>query len=182
VFTQTVTSPNAPDEHWRGAPHDFNALFLSRYEPLVRSLGAGFGNRTRAEDAVQEAFGRAYARWRRVRRLDDPAAWVRRVAVNLMVDERRRAERDARAMSRLRAVEPVTDGAPQDAYGTHRAIVSALEALPRQQRLALALFYLDDLRVQQVADAMVLSVGAVKYHLSQGRNALRAMDLERDAS
>jgi RNA polymerase sigma-70 factor (ECF subfamily) len=181
VFTQPVTSSKTPDEHWRGAPPDFDALFLNRYEPLVRVLAAGFGNRARAEDAVQEAFARAYARWRRVRRLDDPAAWVRRVALNLMVDERRRDERNERAASRLRAVEPVTE-APQDAYETHRAIVCALEALPHQQRLALALFYLDDLSVQQVANAMVISVGAVKYHLSQGRNALRATDLERDAS
>jgi RNA polymerase sigma-70 factor (ECF subfamily) len=177
-----VISSSTPEEKRRGAPDDFDALFVSRYDSLVRTLAAGFGNRSRAEEAVQEAFSRAFARWRRVRRLDDPAAWVRRVAINLILDERRRDERDARVSTRLHPSEPVVGRSAHDAYETHRAIVDALNALPRQQRLALALFYLDDLSVQQVADAMVVSVGAVKYHLHQGRNALREMNLERDAS
>jgi RNA polymerase sigma-70 factor (ECF subfamily) len=175
-------SSSTPEEQRRSAPDDFDALFVSRYDSLVRTLGAGFGNRSRAEEAVQEAFARAFARWRRVRRLDDPAAWVRRVALNLMLDERRRDERDERATTHLQTLEPSAARPAHDAYETHRGIVQALNELPRQQRVAIALFYLDDLSVQQVADAMVISVGAVKYHLHQGRNALRDMNLERDAS
>jgi RNA polymerase sigma-70 factor (ECF subfamily) len=177
-----VISPSTPEEQRDVAPDEFDALFLGRYDSLVRTLAAGFGNRARAEEAVQEAFARAFARWRRVGRLDDPTAWVRRVALNLMLDERRRDEREARASRRLKPLEPSAERSAHDAYETHRAIVAALNGLPRQQRVALALFYLDDLSVQQVADAMLLSVGAVKYHLHQGRNALRDMNLERDAS
>ena len=66
------------------APNDdFDAFFLARYDSLTRSLAAAFGDREVAAEAVQEAFVRAYTRWRRVRRLDNPTAWVRRVAINL---------------------------------------------------------------------------------------------------
>jgi RNA polymerase sigma-70 factor (ECF subfamily) len=41
--------------------------------------------------------------------------------------------------------------------------------LPQQQRLAIALFYLEDASVAEVAHAMSISEGAVKYHLNQGR-------------
>ena len=52
-----------------------------------------------------------------------------------------------------------------------------LATLPRQQRLSLALFYVEDLSVNEVAAALDISPGAVKFHLHQGRNALRGSNL-----
>jgi len=51
--------------------------------------------------------------------------------------------------------------------------LALLVSLPRQQRLAVALYYVDGLSVAEVATAMRLSVGAVKFHLHQGRAKLR---------
>jgi RNA polymerase sigma-70 factor (ECF subfamily) len=48
-----------------------------------------------------------------------------------------------------------------------------LSQLPRQQRLALALFYVEELSVAEVAGAMRISEGTVKFHLHQGRERLR---------
>ena len=103
-----------------------------------------------------------------MKRLGDPAGWVRRVAVNLLIDEsRRRAPRD-RALAKL-AAEPATVEFSNEDDQLRRQ----LAALPQQQRVALSLFYLEDLSVADVAHAMSLSTGAVKYHLNQGRNTLR---------
>ena len=48
-----------------------------------------------------DAFERAFVRWKRVSRLDDPVGWVRHVAVNRMRDHFRKHERGRRAMDRL---------------------------------------------------------------------------------
>ena len=57
-----------------------------------------------------------------------------------------------------------------------------LAQLPNQQRLALALFYVDDLTVAEVATAMRLSDGAVKFHLHQGRERLRQVLSQRSST
>src|SRR5882724_3513675 len=139
---RTVASSISPSELRRAAPDDFDAVFVARYDGLVRSLATGFANRSRAEEAVQEAFVRAYSRWRRVGRLDDPVGWVRRVAINLLVDEVRRDERQRRAGERLALLAPLVDPGPQDRRRDDET-ARAVATLPPQQRLAVALFYLD---------------------------------------
>jgi RNA polymerase sigma-70 factor (ECF subfamily) len=52
-------------------------------------------------------------------------------------------------------------------------LASLLGRLPAQQRMAAALFYVEDLSVGEVAEAMGLSEGAVKYHLHAARATLR---------
>jgi RNA polymerase sigma-70 factor (ECF subfamily) len=56
----------------------FEDLFRTEYARLVRCLRAVDGD---ADECVQQAFARAYARWRWVRDLGDPCGWVRREAV-----------------------------------------------------------------------------------------------------
>jgi RNA polymerase sigma-70 factor (ECF subfamily) len=155
------------------APNDdFDAFFLSTYDSLTRTLAAAFGDRELASEAVQEAFVRAYTRWRRVRRLDNPAAWVRRVAINLLRDQHRRHGRRDRAIERLAARTPTHTVDPDHTTGAG-GVLEHLQSLPQQQRLAVALFYLEDASVADVARAMSISEGAVKYHLNQGRTSLR---------
>ena len=160
------------------APNDhFDAFFLSSYDSLTRSLAAAFGDRELASEAVQEAFVRAYTRWRRVRRLDNPVAWVRRVAINLLRDQHRRRGRRDRAVERLAALTPTHTVDPEHTTAAG-GVLGHLQSLPQQQRIAVALFYLDDASVAEVAHAMSISEGAVKYHLNQGRTSLRkAMSL-----
>ena len=119
---------------------DFDETFREHYGPMVRSLAAACGDREAADDAVQEAFTRAYTRWRRISRYDSPSGWIRHVALNRLRDH------------------DLTD---------------AITRLPAQQRIAVALFYVEELSVREIATSMKLSEGAVKYHLHAGRAALR---------
>ena len=148
---------------------DLEALFRAHYGRLVRALTMASGSREAAADAVQEAFVKAHLHWRRIRRYDDPVGWIRRVAVNRLRDEHRRQRRKAvrRAADGQRA-----PGRPPSRTSTRRRAL--LAALPRQQRMALALFYVDGMSVAEVARAMRLSEGAVKFHLHAGRAKLRA--------
>ena len=128
------------------------------------------GNRDAAADAVQDAFVKAHLRWRRISQYDDPVAWIRRVAINKLRDEHRRTGRKERALERLRA-EPTTAVAEPELD----ELGSLLAELPRQQRAAIALFYVDGLPITEIADTLRISKGAVKFHLHKGRERLRSL-------
>ena len=108
-----------------------------------RLLGQLFpvtGDLHEAEEIVQEAFARASTRWARLRDYDVPEAWVRRVAMNLAADRRRRLQRQARALLRAGpppCVPPVSVEA--------LALAEALRTLPMHQRQAIVLHHLVDL-------------------------------------
>jgi RNA polymerase sigma-70 factor (ECF subfamily) len=156
---------------------DLDALFRGHYARLVRTLTLVCGDREMADDAVQEAFVAAHLRWRRLQRYDDPVGWIRRVAINKLRDGGRRRTRKDRAVERLvataqqPAADPTSDAA--SAGDDVESTLSLLATLPRQQRLCVALFYVDGLPIAEIADALELSEGAVKFHLHQGRNRLR---------
>jgi RNA polymerase sigma-70 factor (ECF subfamily) len=127
----------------RAAP-EYLELFQREYSRLVRCLRPVEPD---AADAVQEAFVEAFLRWRRVGKLDDPAGWIRRVALNRLLNVRRSARRKAAAIERL--PDP---SAPGDAE-EHLDLRAAVRDLPPQQRIAVALYYGGDLTVEEVADA-----------------------------
>lgn len=152
------------------ARHDeFDQFFLDNHAGLVRTLTVITGDAELAADVVQEAFQRAYLRWNRIRRYDAPASWVRRVAINRSRDLIRSDQRRRRNEERA-----APDEATTDVPGDHH-LLQLLMRLPERQRAAMALYYLDGLSVEQVANEMSVSSGAVKYHLHQGRESLRPL-------
>ncbi|MGH7358560.1 MAG: RNA polymerase sigma factor [Acidimicrobiia bacterium] len=169
-----MTDEDEGEAPLRAQPATFDDMFRDNYAGLVRSLTVAAGDRELAADCVQEAFTRAYVRWRRISRYDDPAGWVRRVAVNRLRDHWRRSRRKDRAVARLGAqledVEP-----PSEPPSADPSLAAAVAGLPDRQREAVALFYVEGLTVREVADSMKLSEGAVKYHLHEGRERLRGV-------
>ena len=157
------------------ASADFDDLFRAHYDRLVRALTVACGDREQAADAVQEAFVKAHVRWRRIGRYDDPVGWVRRVAINQVRDEHRRAGRKRRALARLAARAPIAEQPVEpDEFGR------LLAGLPRQQRIATALYYVDGMSVAEIAAALDVAEGTVKSHLHDARQRLRpVLDHER---
>jgi RNA polymerase sigma-70 factor (ECF subfamily) len=153
----------------------FDDLFRDHYDRLVRSLTVACGDREQAADAVQEAFVKAHVRWRRIGRYDDPIGWVRRVAINQLHDDHRRTGRKLRAFARLASRTPTSEH-PAEPDEVDRL----LSELPRQQRLATALFYVDGMSVAEIATALGIAEGSVKSHLFDARKRLRTvLDRER---
>ncbi len=146
------------------------ALFAREYASLSRALALVTGNLESAEDAVQEAFAELCKNWRKLSEYEDQAAWVRRVAINKAKDQKRSLSRRATALVRLEAEPRYSPQAQLPDTELHRA----LRRLPLKQRTAVALFYLADLSVAEVAEAMQVSEGTVKRHLDRGRETLRS--------
>lgn len=148
-------------------------VFRVEFARLVGALSVAFGAEA-AADAVQEAFIAADRRWGRVGRYEDPAAWVRHVALNRLRNERRNA---TRRVEILTAVRPARSADMIDELIDLRA---ALAALPRQQRASVCLHYLGGYTVDEVAAALSIAPGTVKSHLFDARGRLRLALLESD--
>lgn len=149
------------------APAGFVEFYAASRQRLLRVLIAAGGDAGEAEDALQEAYVRTAERWRKVGRYDDPEGFTRRVALNLLSDGRKRLRRREAAYRRV--------GAPADASAPDPdsvAVLQAMRELPTEQREALALHYLLDMSVEQVARDLRRPVNTVKTHLSRGRAAL----------
>jgi RNA polymerase sigma-70 factor (sigma-E family) len=150
-------------------PGRFEYFYLEEYPKVVALAHALSGSRIGAEDIAQEAFLRAYRDWDRVGSYEHQAAWVRRVAANLATSGLRRRLVEARALARLAGrweptVEPLA--------GEDAQFWAAVRVLPRRQAQAVALYYLQDLSVQQTAVALGCAEGTVKAHLAKARAAL----------
>jgi RNA polymerase sigma-70 factor, ECF subfamily len=165
-------SPEAAADHTsqsRSCYSSPEALFSAQNDSLVRTLAFSCGDRALAEDSVQEAFARLLINWQRISDYDDPATWVRRVALNLAQDHRRFLLRRARLLVRLGRKPQILaysmEGNPR--------LWSAVRGLPSRQRTAVALFYLSDLKVAEVAATMKISEGTVKGYLDRARDTLR---------
>jgi RNA polymerase sigma-70 factor (ECF subfamily) len=143
------------------------AVFEASYRRLVGQLYGVCGDLTEAEEVVAEAFARAVQHQRTFAHVDNPEAWLRTVAVNVSRTRYRR-----RRMAMLREHADHRDPPMSD---EHLTLVAALRRLPVPQREAIALHYLADLPVSQVAEAMDVPVGTVKARLSRGRAALAVL-------
>ncbi|NUT03478.1 MAG: SigE family RNA polymerase sigma factor [Hamadaea sp.] len=123
------------------------------------------GDLAQAQDVVQEAYIRAWQRWRRLSGYDDAEAWLRLVVSRLVFDWWRHL--------RVRRNAPVEQPAavPPPSEDT-MLVVAALKKLPERQRQALALHYLLDVSVAEIATELGVSEGTVKSWLSRGRDNL----------
>lgn len=151
------------------APSTVEGLFRQSYASIVRALVVAGADLAAAEDATQEAFAQAWARWNRISKYDNPGAWVRRVAINRLRNQHRSRLRGEAALRRMtnEVVAAATPGEPDP------ELVAALRRLPYKQRLAAVLFYVDGLSTAEVAQVMEVSQGSVSQHLNRARTALR---------
>jgi RNA polymerase sigma-70 factor, ECF subfamily len=158
------------------ADRDFVAFYEASRGRLVVQLFAVTGDVQEAEDVVQEAFARAYARWGRVRGYELPEAWVRKVAFNLAMQGLRQARRAVVLRERL-------DPMREPALATEQVeFVDALGRLPRRHRQVLVLRYLADLTVEQIAHDLGVPAGTVKSRLARARKGLAVQLGEREGA
>lgn len=128
------------------------------------------GDPSLAEDLTQEVFVRA---WERLDTYQGEAAfgtWLHRLAVNVMLTDRRASTR------RLARVEPVAElegPAPERPAGAGFDLVRALDALPTKARQVFVLREVEGLDHAEIADAMGTSVGTAKSQLHRARDLLR---------
>jgi RNA polymerase sigma factor (sigma-70 family) len=145
----------------------FGLFYKNNSGPVFRALLAGTLNRAAAEDALQEAFARAFVGWHTVADHPNPRAWVLRVAWNYYRSSWRTWEgrwvADPPAAPTPAATEPWVD--PD--------LVAAIGRLPQGQREVLVLVAFGELTPTEIAQVLGKAVGTVRGQLSRARVALR---------
>lgn len=155
----------------------FEAFYRREFRRMVALAYAISGSRLAAEDLAQEAFVAAHRAWDRVGRYERPDAWVRKVISNKSVSAYRRRIAEARALvkiagQRQEVMRPMED--PDTEFW------DAVRALPRRQRQAVVLHYVEDLPVAEIAEVLGCAVGTAKAHLFKARKNLAAKLGEED--
>lgn len=148
---------------------EVTALYERGYPRLVGLLTSMGGSRCDAEEVAQDAYVKLLAHWSKVRTYDDPDAWLRAVAVRMLIGRHRRATVARLGLRRLAGrPEQQTPGLSPDAV----AVAGALRTLPLAWRAVLILHHVLDLPLDQVAAELQVPVGTVKSRLSRARAAL----------
>lgn len=151
---------------------EFDQFVAQHVDGLLRTACLIAWDDSEAEDLVQECLFKVARRWPRVRAMDQPGAYTRRILVNLAIDG---AGRRARRRIELTppASPPEAPGDPLDPLADRADLLDALAELPRQQRAVLVLRYFNDLTEAQAAAVLGCAQGTVKSSASRGLARLR---------
>ncbi len=157
-----------------GDDADYRDLFFGQFAAMTR-LAAMLGADD-PEDVAQEAFVRLHGRTRTLRDPHAAVGYLRSTVVNLtrsrlrhLAVVRRHARSQAAAPGQVASAEH--DAVTRE---NHHELVAALQRLTPRHREALVLRYWQDLTEAEMAEAMGVSRGTVKSHVSRGLDALAA--------
>ena len=158
---------------------DFEQFVTASSDALLRTAYLVAWDPVEAEDLVQECLLAVARRWPRVRRMEYPYAYARRVLVNLALDGAKRRTRHRQELvgddaATLAAVPDESSARRLHAVGVRAELIEALGTLPPRQRAVLVLRYFEDLSEAQVAELLGCSVGTVKSTASRGLTRLHA--------
>jgi RNA polymerase sigma factor (sigma-70 family) len=159
---------------------EFTDFYRSCWPSVARALSLALGDQDLAVEATDEAMARAYPRWDKLRRYDNPAGWVYRVGLNWARSYHRRLAR------RL----PFAHPADPERHEQHRQpgqhdhvgsaqvadpeIRKALLDLPLRQRAVVVCRLLLDWSVDDTATALGVRPGTVRSRLHRALQSLEA--------
>jgi RNA polymerase sigma-70 factor (sigma-E family) len=151
----------------------FDEFVSGNLEQLLRTAYLITWDVGEAEDLVQECLFKVARRWSRVRRMAQPRAYVRRILLNLALDD---ARGRGRRRDELDGVSAIAEDPSRDLLGgleTRAELLDALARLTARQRAVLVLRYFNDLTEAQTAEVLGCSPGTVKSNASRGLARLR---------
>lgn len=149
---------------------EFTAFVVERGQALLRIAHAMTGDRQAAEDLVQNALAKAYARWPRIH--GDAEAYVRKIIYNDRVSAwRRPVHRNEVTVADV--PERAQPGRHDHDVSERLALRSALLSLPARQRAVLVMRYLEDRSVEETAEVLGCRPGTVASQASRALAKLR---------
>ena len=151
---------------------EFEEFARARAPQLYRSAWLLCGNHHEAEDLVQETLAKVFVKWRAPfgRRIDNPAAYAQTALTRTFISARRRRSSKEVPRGDLPDSPDRVSSELTDLSEVRLAIVAALTGLKPQDRAVLVLRYLEDLSVEETAQRMGTSPGAVR------NRSLRALE------
>ena len=157
---------------------DAYARLIRRYEGLAfRVAAAVTGSAADGQEAVQNAYLRAYRSLGRFREGAPFRPWLLKIVVNEARNVRRSEERHGRLGLRAREAVPVAGSSPDERVTANEDVASVLAGLARlsaSDRLALALRYFADLSDRDAAGLIGIPEGTYRVRVLRALRRLRA--------
>lgn len=151
----------------------FEALALPHTSDLFRAAASMLGNRTEAEDAVQEAFLQAWKSFDRFTPGTNCRAWLFKILFHTVSHHRRKwlgrlVNQDPQSMEdRLADKPPVPD------HLTDKGVLSAFRRIPPKYAEVVMLADVHEFTYKEIQDTLGIPIGTVMSRLNRGREALR---------
>ena len=146
----------------------FEFFVEEHYRRVLALVIAVYGGRDN-EDLVHEAFLQAHRNWERLAGDELRGLWVRRVALNLAVSRFRRWRAESAALLRLASRRDVQD---LGLSAGSSEVWEQVRRLPGRQAQVVALHYLEDRSVAEIAEILGVAEGSVRASLHQARASL----------
>jgi RNA polymerase sigma-70 factor (sigma-E family) len=153
----------------------FAELYAATWSRMYRTAYAISRDPGAAEDALQSAYAKAYASWRRVSHADEPEAYLRRMVVNEVLGARRWAARRPEHLTGTPETWELASAGPHEHIAERDALWSAVGRLAPRQRAVLVLRYYEGLSEAEIAAALGCSRGTVKSQAAAALDNLRRM-------
>ncbi len=151
---------------------DLRAQIEDQIPRLRRYARALTGDRTLADDLVQDTLERALTRFHLWRHGSDLRAWLFTIMHNIFVNQARsRLRHRHESLESNAAVEAMQ--APEPDWLQLRDLDRALAQLPHEQRTVLLLVGLEQFTYEEAARVLQVPIGTVMSRLSRGRERLR---------
>lgn len=159
----------------RGAFDELVRFYQRRaMQVAVRVLG----DATEAAEVVQDGLIKAYLSIDKLRQPKRFESWLLRIIVNTAINRRKAAKRRAGTIESIDSLEHKKAFSPVDnqmGQELKNAIRLAMSKLSKKEVKAIALFSIDNLPHEQVAEIMNCSVGAVRWYVFQARKKLKVL-------
>lgn len=172
-------SATAPDvetavlDRARRGDHDAFAIVVRHYDPALRSLAYRLlGSRDRMDDALQEAYVKAFGALPRFRGQSQLGTWLHRIVFNACLDELRRTRRDAIPLEEA-PQPPASSPDHADLVAGRERLEEALDGLAPHDRAAVLLVDAQGFDYRAAADVLGVPPGTVASRLNRARAALR---------
>ncbi|MBB2941198.1 RNA polymerase sigma-70 factor (sigma-E family) [Actinoplanes lutulentus] len=150
----------------------FEEFVAARLGALLRYATALTFDPHHADDIVSEVLVRASTRWRRITRMDQPEAYVKRMIVNEFISARRRSAKVV-PMSHEQLDSAAAAVDPHAGLPERDALMRQVSALPRRQRAVIALRYFEGHSFDEIAEILGVRPSTVRVHASQALARLR---------
>lgn len=148
---------------------------VQRHDARLRALASKLlaGDRERMDDAMQEAYVRAYRSLGRFRADAELGTWLYRIVYNACIDEIRRGRRRPEPVDARQWDAPVATTGPEGAASAADEVLRALAALPEDQRVTVVLVDGEGFDHHQAAEILGVAPGTVASRLSRARATMR---------
>jgi RNA polymerase sigma-70 factor, ECF subfamily len=154
----------------------FEMIFRSYYQPLCRYAYSFLEDKEEAEEVVQSAF---ITIWEKRKSLDIQTSlksylyrMVRNACLNVIKHEKIKQQHVAHELA---VTEATYESVAQKVYATEleSKISEAMKALPEQCRMVFQLSRFEELKYQEIADQLQISVKTVENHMGKALKIMR---------